>query len=95
LITKSKSASSGEEAIVHSSSSTVYPNPSANYFTLQVRSAKEGPVEVRVTDMQGRRVFTKQGVRAAVNFGHDFVSGTYIVEIIQNGKRQILKIVKQ
>jgi hypothetical protein len=74
---------------------TAYPNPSANYFTLQVRSAKVGPVEVRVTDMHGRRMYTKQGVRGTLAFGHDFVRGTYIVEVIQDNRKQILKLVKQ
>lgn len=81
--------------IVNDLSARAYPNPSANYFTLQISTARAAAVEVRITDMQGRRVYTKQGVRGSVSFGHDFVSGTYIVEVIQNDRKQVLKLIKQ
>jgi hypothetical protein len=45
--------------------------------------------------MHGRRVYSKQGVRGTLTFGHDFVRRTYIVEVIQDNRRQILKLVKQ
>lgn len=95
LITRSNVFTTDGEAIASGLSATAFPNPSANYFTLQVRSAKTAPVEVRVTDMHGRRVFTKQGVRGSLTFGHDFARGAYIVEVIQDNQKQVLKLIKQ
>ncbi len=73
-----------------------FPNPTNNFFTLLIQSDLNHPVEVKVIDLQGRILYTKRGaVQGRISFGHNFTSGTYIVEVIQGDRRQILKVVKQ
>lgn len=84
-----------EEELVTGMIVKAFPNPSSSYFTLQVRSDKNEAIEIRVMDIQGRRIFYKQGMQGSYSFGHDFVSGTYVVEVIQSDRRQILKLIKQ
>jgi len=46
-------------------------------------------------DIQGRAVYSKWGQQGNYSFGQNFVSGMYIVEVIQNDRRQILKLTKK
>ena len=75
---------------------TAYPNPSSSYFTLQMRSEKNEWIDLRVSDIHGRILYSRSGItKGSFSFGHDFVSGTYLVEVIQGGHKQILKLIKQ
>lgn len=74
---------------------TALPNPSSHYFTLRVQTDRNEAAEVRVRDMQGRTLYTNRSVRGSVSFGNEFVRGSYIVEVTQGDRRQILKLVKQ
>ena len=75
---------------------SVYPNPNNGSFTLSV-NANVGDLTIKITDMQGRVVYTS--VENNVNAG--FVkqisldtqsSGMYLMHIITNGEQQTKKI---
>ena len=78
---------------------SVYPNPNNGSFTLSV-NANVGDLTIKMTDMQGRVVYTS--VENNVNAG--FVkqisldtqsSGMYLMHIITNGEQQTKKIAVQ
>ena len=78
---------------------SVYPNPNNGSFTLSV-NANVGDLTIKITDMQGRVVYTS--VENNVNAG--FVkqisldtqsSGMYLMHIITNGEQQTKKIAVQ
>ncbi|MBL0183038.1 MAG: T9SS type A sorting domain-containing protein [Chitinophagaceae bacterium] len=91
------SRSSVEEIIINEEtpfSVKVLPNPSSNYFTLQVQSDLKEHVEIRVTDLQGRRVYNTRGNAASFRFGETFVKGIYLVEVVQGDQKRVLKLIK-
>jgi hypothetical protein len=73
-----------------------YPNPSQHYFTLQISSNSDKPVQLRVMDATGRVVELKQGIAAntTVPVGHSYGPGVYFAEVLQDGKRAVVKLVK-
>ncbi|HEY6978536.1 MAG TPA: T9SS type A sorting domain-containing protein [Chitinophagaceae bacterium] len=74
----------------------VFPNPSANSFTLSARSKSNASIEVRVTDMFGRVVYKTRGpVNQSYYFGQGYATGVYLLEIRQGKSLKTLKIVKQ
>ena len=73
----------------------VMPNPTEDYFTLTMSSNSNEPVQVRVLDMYGKVLFAAHGsVKDHYRFGEKFVSGGYILEVIQAGEKRTIKIVK-
>jgi uncharacterized delta-60 repeat protein len=71
------------------------PNPSTDYFRLQVETSRSDEIQIRVVDIVGRLV--KQLVTApnqTIQFGNDLKNGTYIVEVRQRDKRKTIKLVK-
>jgi hypothetical protein len=74
---------------------SAFPNPSNGHFTLQVRSDKNDAIQIRVTDLNGRIVYTNRGAQRTYSFGQNFVSGMYIAEITQGGRKQVVKLIKQ
>ncbi|OLY94194.1 T9SS type A sorting domain-containing protein, partial [Cnuella takakiae] len=73
----------------------VFPNPSAEQFSMFVESSEDRVVEVIVTDMLGRRL---KSIRTAPNssliFGRELSPGMYVVEAVQGNKTTTLKILK-
>ncbi|HET7896658.1 MAG TPA: HYR domain-containing protein, partial [Flavisolibacter sp.] len=66
------------------------PNPSSHAFALQVTSNNLlMPVQVRVVDLLGRTVETKNNVAPNSNFtiGENYKPGVYIVEVVQGSMR--------
>ncbi|MES2003507.1 MAG: cadherin-like beta sandwich domain-containing protein [Bacteroidota bacterium] len=91
VVTKESQATASEELTV-----TVSPNPSASYFTLQISSKSNLPVQMRVTDNHGRIIETKSGIRSnsSVKVGQNYLSGTYYAELIQGGVRKTVQLLK-
>lgn len=84
------------EPIVTEFSVKAFPNPSAYYFNIIIQSNKAETVEVRVTDLQGRRVYNKRvAANSNLNFGSELINGIYILEVIQGTERKTLKLIKQ
>lgn len=74
----------------------VLNNPSKNFFTLQLQSSNTETIELRVMDLQGRRILSKRiAAQGTYSFGQELMSGTYIVEIVQGAERKTLKLIKQ
>jgi hypothetical protein len=75
----------------------VLPNPSATSFTLQLNSQSKERISIRVMDVSGRLIETRNGValNGVLQLGADYHPGTYMVHVQQGAKRTTLKLVKQ
>ncbi len=74
----------------------VYPNPTANEFTLIPGSFINEKVSIRVTDVMGRIVYQAEGTgKQQYRFGNNFTSGVYLVQVILAGKKQSIRLVKE
>jgi hypothetical protein len=73
------------------------PNPSRNYFTLKIQSNSKELFQLRVLDVSGRIVETRNGMVANTTFqiGNTFQPGIYLVELRQGKQRQTLKLIRQ
>jgi hypothetical protein len=87
-----------KEVLAEKMSVSGYPNPSAGYFTLQVRSnLNRLPVIVRITDQLGRSVEVRRNVASNGTFlriGDHYRPGVYYVEVTQGSERVVMKLVK-
>jgi Concanavalin A-like lectin/glucanases superfamily/FG-GAP-like repeat/HYR domain/IPT/TIG domain/Secretion system C-terminal sorting domain len=73
-----------------------WPNPSENYFTLQVKGKFNESVIVRVMDINGKQLYINRGpVSKLYQFGEMFTSGIYLVEVLQGKNKVFTKLVKQ
>jgi FlaG/FlaF family flagellin (archaellin) len=74
-----------------------YPNPSTQYFTLDVLSNSNEPIEVKVFDMNGHMVYYHKGSLKEEHhkFGQMLTDGTYILNVNQGNKRQITTLIKK
>lgn len=88
-------ATAGEEEFANSFSVMVRPNPSSTGFTLDITSKTDEPAAIVVRDAYGRMI---NRLTAPVNrsafIGGDWKQGVYIAEVVQGGKRQVLRLVK-
>ena len=84
-----------ETPIVEEMVLKAYPNPSTAYFVLNVKSRSSENVQLKVTDMRGRPMYSiKVPANQSYKFGDQFASGPYFLEVIQGQKKQILKLIK-
>lgn len=70
-----------------------YPNPSVDRFRLSVQSKKETPVQIRVVDVLGRVVETRNNLPANhfLEIGELYPAGLYLVQVVQGPRtRQLL-----
>jgi hypothetical protein len=72
------------------------PNPTTNYFMLQVISSdRKTPVTVRVMNALGKMIETQKGsVEDMYRFGSSYINGTYFVEVIQGENRKVVQGIK-
>jgi hypothetical protein len=75
---------------------TVSPNPSVQYFVLNVKTGFNLPITVRIIDILGRTVETKHNVpaKASIKIGDQYLPGVYYAEFIQGDQRELIKLVK-
>jgi hypothetical protein len=75
----------------------VAPNPASHYFTLRIQSNSNKAVQLRITDVLGRGVEGRQGIAAntTLHLGHSYRAGVYYVQVLQEGRKATLKLVKQ
>ena len=72
-----------------------YPNPAVTSFHLQVSSASTEAIRVVVSDINGKRVKELKLIpKEDLEFGAEFINGTYIVEIIQGSNRKTIRLEK-
>jgi hypothetical protein len=75
----------------------VYPNPSTSYFTLDVQSSSNDPVEVKMFDVRGYMVYYHKGSlkEAHHKFGQMLTNGTYILDVRQGTNRKTITVLKK
>lgn len=74
---------------------TVRPNPSSAGFTLDIAGKTEEPVTIVIRDTYGRLTNRLTApANQSVFVGGDWKPGVYIAEMVQGGKRQLLRLVK-
>jgi hypothetical protein len=86
-----------QETIIGELSVSARPNPSANYFTLDIKSNDRHPVTIKVIDVMGRVISTQPDVASntSLKVGHKYRPGIYFVQAIQGKQIVTLKLVKQ
>jgi hypothetical protein len=71
------------------------PNPSTSTFRLNLKGSGTGPVVIRIFDMTGRVIEQYQkSANTLMEIGSAWRGGTYMVEVVQDGKRKVIKLVK-
>jgi hypothetical protein len=71
------------------------PNPSNSHFRLQLSGSNTNPVTVRIFDVSGRVVEQFQkSANSTIEVGAHWKGGTYMAELVQDGQRKIVKLVK-
>jgi hypothetical protein len=72
------------------------PNPANNYFSLFINSNDESPVLVRVLNIFGQVAEKYEKINPAghIRIGQSLATGTYFVEVVQGGQKQVMKIIK-
>jgi hypothetical protein len=71
-------------------------NPSHGYFTLQSDISVQGKLNLRVTDVYGRLIETRNNIQTTtISFGNNYSPGIYFATITVDKKRQTLKLIKQ
>ncbi len=104
-VTKSSAAAPMADVVEQSQTAPViigtgikaWPNPTTAGFTLRFESQNlQAPVQLKVFDMNGRMVHSASGTaNRNFTFGDRFAKGIYMVEIMQDGNRQTLRLIKQ
>ncbi len=74
----------------------VMPNPSHSSFNIVTRVNNKSPVTIRIFDINGQLVEKHEKIAPGntTNVGRGWRSGSYFAEVIQDGQRQFIKIVK-
>lgn len=88
----SKEANEGQEEL----SVIVAPNPSISYFTLLLESKSDSPVQLKVTDVNGRLMDAKSKIpsNSSVHIGQNYPTGSYFAELIQGSQRKVIQLIK-
>ena len=83
----------GLEDISNSSSFSIYPNPTVDYFKIEAKNEKLN--QISLFDVNGKKVFERKSNRQEeiINI-QKLKAGVYFVIIISNSGRQIKKLVK-
>ena len=71
------------------------PNPSAKGFMINVTGDAESKLMLRVMDISGRIIETKNVTsNQTIWIGDNYRAGMYFAEIVQDNERKIVKLVK-
>ncbi|PRZ21709.1 MBG domain-containing protein, partial [Flavobacterium granuli] len=75
---------------------TAYPNPSSQYFNLELAGISNEKVEISVFDVLGRMVkHIENSNNKLIKFGEDFPSGAYLVVVRQGTDQKTIRLIKQ
>lgn len=86
---------SNQRTMASDNSITVYPNPTASEFRLNINSSHVTPVSVVVFDINGRSVWrTSTTAPGILRFGASFTPGIYRVVITKDGVRETISVAK-
>ena len=76
----------------------VYPNPSRNYFTINIEAANStNKISIRMIDITGRVVEVKNNLSGSqtLTIGNNLKAGLYVAEIRQGNDAKQVKLLKQ
>lgn len=73
-----------------------FPNPSGSYFNLKVETGRNEKMSLRVVDITGRVIEERLNLQPQqmIRLGDRYLNGVYIAEIIQGGKRKVIRLLK-
>ena len=73
------------------------PNPSVNYFTLELKSNKKESITIKVRDVAGRMIEKRTNIQAnsTLQIGNHYAKGVYFAEIRQGTEKVILQLIKE
>jgi uncharacterized delta-60 repeat protein len=89
--------SSPDSPVINKLIAEAFPNPTANYFSIIVRSnSSKVPINIQIIDQHGRVIESKNGVMTGkvTTIGHNYQQGVYYARVIQGGEISILKLIK-
>jgi hypothetical protein len=72
------------------------PNPASYYFTLSMKSNSSKPAQLRLINEVGQVLEVRSNITPnnTYNVGQTFRPGIYYAEVIQEGKRATVKLIK-
>jgi uncharacterized protein YjdB len=75
----------------------VAPNPTSNYFTLQLNSRSTEKVNLSVVDVTGRMVEQMKGIwpNSSLQIGEKYHPGIYLLRVVQGDDIVDLKLIKE
>lgn len=92
VITQSVSTCTGMDSPMKGAEILVYPNPYNTTFTIQI----EGELQVTITDLTGRIIYSELLNQGNYNFSNlEMSSGVYFLKADGNGYSQTVKLLKQ
>jgi hypothetical protein len=73
------------------------PNPSLNYFDLQLSGKGGNNIQVKVYDLMGRVIESKSSLHSnqTLRVGASYKPGIYMVEIVQGEQKQTIRLIKE
>ena len=78
-------------------SATVAPNPTSDYFTLNLKSSSPEKIKINVVDVMGRTVEQIMDIlpNSQIQIGGHYRPGFYTAQIVQGNDQVVLKLVKE
>nr|WP_262713813.1 T9SS type A sorting domain-containing protein [Pseudobacter ginsenosidimutans] len=71
------------------------PNPSNRFFRIVMQSDQREAVTITIRNSNGKVMeVIRTAVTATPEFGANYTSGIYYAEIVQGGRRTVLKLIK-
>jgi hypothetical protein len=75
---------------------SVSPNPTSNFFEIKWYSNSTEEVSVDVFNILGTRLYHLQAIpSSAIQLGNNWPDGVYIVQVTQESKKKMLKVIKE
>jgi hypothetical protein len=77
---------------------SIFPNPNNGQSVNLSVVGMEGELQVRIVDATGRMVYANRyivegSINTSIDFGQTLAGGVYMVEMIQNGDMQTMRMV--
>ena len=75
---------------------TVAPNPSSDYFTVNLKSGSEEKIKIQVVDISGRGIEKMIDItpNTTIQVGGKYHHGVYLMQAIQGKQSVVLKLIK-
>jgi len=99
ILNVTKTCREAGEALIEESDFgvSVFPNPSANQFTISVKSEIEQKYNFILRDLTGKLVEMRENQLTGqpLEFGINLMNGIYVAEIVMGDERKWIRIIKQ